>query len=350
MSAGEPPWLAAVAPPARALPEWLARVPPPSTRGGVPLSEAARARLCGAMVGGGEARARFEAWVDPGALEAHAFALATAWLAHGALARDGWALAALDAVSDDALEERLLPQAPPRDAVPRIVEAQRARFERALSSGRDLALAQVRELAARTYLAALVGGIVWAAREPDGALGVSFLVEPGGALVDVARDEVLLAAEARVAIAHPIELGPARLAAWGERLADDEVVQPFAQLARPVCRDRERAGDTIVAPGALHEARALAAALGARGWVRGEPDARVRVRHFHKAFARAGVHAVVTLAPGLGRDGAPQALGDAFFLARRPGGVGFERAPRVPLAEVDAIVWSEVLHDLGALG
>ena len=288
MSASEPAWLAAVPPPARALPTWLARVPPPSTRAGAPLSEAARARLCGAMVAGGEARARFEAWVEPGALEAHAFALVREWLAQGAPARDAGALAALDAVSDDALEERLLPEAPPPDAVDALVGAQRARLERALSSGRDFARAQVGALHARAYLAPLVAALVWAARAPSGALGPAFVLGEDGRLLDVDGDEVILAPDARVVVAHPIELGPERLAAWGERLADDELVQPFAQLARPVVAGGPREGDTIEAPASdPRDARVLTAALAARGWTRGEPDERVCVRHFEKAFSRA---------------------------------------------------------------
>ena len=44
---------------------------------------------------------------------------------------------------------------------------------------------------------------------------------------------------ALIRLAHPVALGE-RLADWAEILADYEVLQPFAQLARPIMAFTER--------------------------------------------------------------------------------------------------------------
>src|SRR5690606_6538038 len=49
---------------------------------------------------------------------------------------------------------------------------------------------------------------------------------------DVEEDEVEPPVEAAVRLAHPVLLGE-RVEAWSEIFADYEILQPFAQLARP---------------------------------------------------------------------------------------------------------------------
>ncbi len=341
-----PAAIAALPTPTWAPPEWLAAVPTPRTRDGAPIDEAARLRLLAAL-DAGEALEAIEAWLDPASLRAHAWALVEAWSDHGADPRHRWVFASLRVVSDDELEEHLLPEHPSAEGARAVFEEQRARLERALSTGRDWSLADFRhQLLAHPLLRPLVRGLVWIAREE----GVAFAVDDAGRLTGADHAEVRLDPRSRVALAHPIELGDA-LGAWGERFADDEVVQPFAQLARPVERLGPVDGDTLRAPPATQtDPTALTRALEARAWVRGEPDERMRVRHFHKAFPAADVFAVLVLAPGIGPGHAsPQAVTEAFFLARRPGGVSFATEPRVPLAEVPPVAASELLYDLGAV-
>lgn len=347
----EPAWLAATDPPAWPAPAWLAQVPTPRARDGEALSERARLHLCAALERGGEPLAPFVDWLDPGSLREHAWALVEAWAAHGADPRERWVLAGLRVVSDDELEERLLPDRPSADGARAVFDEQRARLERALSTGRAFSLADfAHQLVDHPLLRPLVRGLVWVAIEEGGAR-TAFLVEDDGRFTGVMQEDLRISTRARIALAHPIELGEAALAAWGDRLAEAELVQPFPQLARAIVRPADVAGDTLVAvPRGALPAADLARELEARGWVRGEPDERVRVRCFHKAFVAAGVHAVLVVEPGLApRDPAPQAPREAFFLRRAPGGVTFAAEPRIPLAEVSPIALSEVLHDLGAL-
>lgn len=341
-----PASIAALPLPSWAPPSWLASVPPPRTRDGASVDEGDRLRLLAALERG-DARAAIDAWLDPASLRAHAWAVVEAWAAHGADPRQGWVFAGLSVVGDDELEERLLPEEASAEGARAVFEEQRARLERALSTGRDWSVADWRHhLVAHPLLRPLVRGLVWIARDE----GVAFMVEDDGLLADADGAEVRLDPRARVALAHPAELGDAALAAWGERFADAEIVQPIAQLGRPVERLDGAAGDTLpVSPTATFAPETLARTLSALAWVRGEPDERMRVRHFHKAFPE--VHAVLVLSPGLGpRETTPQAVTEAFFLARRPGGVTFATEPRVPLAEVSPVAVSEVLYDLGALG
>ncbi|MCA9610689.1 MAG: DUF4132 domain-containing protein [Myxococcales bacterium] len=339
------PSLAALPLPAWTPPPWLATVPPPTTRDGAPIDEAARLRVLAALERA-DARAALEAWLSPASLRAHAWAVVEAWAAHGADPRQGWVFAGLAVVSDDELEERLLPDATSAEGARAIFEEQRARLERALSTGRDWSVADWRyHLVEHPMLRPLVRGLVWIAR--DG--GVAFALEDDGRFTDAEHLEVHLDPRGRVALAHPAELGDLALATWGERFADAEVVQPIAQLARPVERLAEAAGDTLPAPsGEAFTPEALASALEATGWVRGEPDERMRVCHFHRAFS--SLHAVLAVSPGFGpRESTPQVVSEAFFLARRPGGVTFATEPRVALADVSQVAISEVLYDLGGL-
>ncbi|MCB9592596.1 MAG: DUF4132 domain-containing protein [Sandaracinaceae bacterium] len=339
-------WLGGLELPPWRVPSWLADVEPPRTRAGAPISEDARLRLLRALERGGEDLARFRAWLEPASLREHAWALVEAWAAHGGDPRHRWVFAGLRVVSDDELEERLVPDDATAEGARAVLEQQRARLERALSTGRDWSVADWRhQLVDHPLLRHLARGLVWTAD------GHAFLVEDDGSLADVDQETLTLDARARVSLAHPVEMDDAALAAWGERLSDAEAVQPFAQLARPVVRPGELPGDTVSAALAeLVDEASLLAAAAARGWVRGEPDERMRVRYFHKPFARPEVYAVLVIAPGLGRAASPQRVVEAFFVGRPPGGVTFESAPRVSLDRVSPVALSEVLYDLGAFG
>jgi hypothetical protein len=62
--------------------------------------------------------------------------------------------------------------------------------------------------------------------------GTAFRLAEDRSLADVNDDAVTLAEEAKVRVAHPLDLDD-DLATWSELFADYEILQPFPQLGRP---------------------------------------------------------------------------------------------------------------------
>jgi hypothetical protein len=156
-------------------------------------------------------------------------------------------------------------------AVVRVRDELATRLERAMVEGRSIPHHLFREIALGDHgvLRDLARRIVWLALAPDATAGTAFRPIEGG-LEDVfgekAPEPAALAGEkARVRPAHPIELDPAELDLWRERVVSLGLAQPFEQLFRP------GAGAALDAF-ARREARRdeLAAAARERGW-RGLP-------------------------------------------------------------------------------
>ncbi len=89
-------------------------------------------------------------------------------------------------------------------------------------------------LAGHPLLRHLVQRLVWGVYSGDGKLLASFRVAPDGGYTDHADDAFALPPDdaIRIGIPHPVELDPARIAAFAQLFADYELLQPFAQLAR----------------------------------------------------------------------------------------------------------------------
>ncbi|MCB9594038.1 MAG: DUF4132 domain-containing protein [Sandaracinaceae bacterium] len=89
--------------------------------------------------------------------------------------------------------------------------------------------------------------IVLCARRPEGS-PVTFRVTDDGTYADVRDEPVELDADTRVFLPHPLRWPDDTLAAWPEVLADYELIQPFAQLARPrpSLTDEERSSPTLL--------------------------------------------------------------------------------------------------------
>ncbi len=75
--------------------------------------------------------------------------------------------------------------------------------------------------------------LVWA-RYEGGQVIQSFRATEDLELVDHDDEPVELGQGGHIGLPHPLDLSDAARAAWGEQLADYEVVQPFAQLGRSV--------------------------------------------------------------------------------------------------------------------
>jgi hypothetical protein len=166
-----------------------------------------------------------------------------------------------------------------------------------------------------------------------------------------------------IGLVHPLQLSEEERAAWGEQLADYELVPPFAQLGRPVLdvEERER-GERVLSRFARRKvgASTLVRILENLGWQRGQAfDAGMF--HLHaKPFPSLGVTAVVQyegIPMGYMADWEDQAIEQVYVVGEAASahdlgwGTGYDvKSGRMrPWGEVDPIVRSEVLADVAAV-
>ncbi|MGH3858245.1 DUF4132 domain-containing protein, partial [Actinokineospora sp.] len=220
------------------------------------------------------------------------------------------------------------------------------RLEKAMTARRVWTGAQFHELfVAHPLLWHVSRRLVWG-RYEDGALVDSFRLAEDRTLADVEDDTISLADDAVVGIAHPVDLG-STVAAWSEVFADYEILQPFAQLGRPVYAvdvPLEKFEGITVTTGKVM-------GLIRRGWERGEPqDAGVEV-WISKPLPD-NQTAVINLDPGIAvgaLDVFPEQKLESVWLNPGRGGDWSRNGRVLPLADLDPITASELIADLTEL-
>ena len=110
-------------------------------------------------------------------------------------------------------------------------------------------------------------------------------------------DDEPVTLDGEIGIVHPLQLSDAERAAWGEQLADYEIVPPFPQLGRPVLDVLEQASAARSTSPASSTARSRpprsCGCSRTLGWQRGTPqDGGIFYLHA-KPFPSIGVTAVV---------------------------------------------------------
>ncbi len=226
----------------------------------------------------------------------------------------------------------------------RVAKEQAARLEIAMSAQRRFPLEHFETFFARHPLLFHVARrLVWGVYE-DGALKRAFRVgEDGGWLGEDDR-EVALEQGARIGVVHPLELDAKSRATWGDRLADDELVQPFQQLARDLhaVEPGERAGLGLDRYVGKKLATTKVLGLERSGWKREASGQGGMVAIFEKTFG--DVRARVGVQPGV-------YLGDPSMHPEQTiEAVLIGRKEALPLGEVPKVPFSEVVRDLeGAL-
>ncbi len=147
------------------------------------------------------------------------------------------------------------------------------RFERAMVNGRRWTADEQRTLFVdHPLLRHLTRRLVWATFDADDRPTGSFRVAEDQTLADSTDDELTVAGDTVVGIAHPLHLGET-LGAWSDVFADYEILQPFPQLGREVLAltAEERAARLLhrFAGATVHTGKILG--LSHRGWQRGSP-------------------------------------------------------------------------------
>ncbi|NHZ97287.1 DUF4132 domain-containing protein [Massilia sp. CCM 8734] len=207
-------------------------------------------------------------------------------------------------------------------------------------------------LAGHPLLRHLVQRLVWGVYGADGALLACFRVDVDGAFSDATDDSFTLpdGDDTLVGIPHAVDLPPAMAAAFGQLLADYQLLQPFAQLGRDTYRlDADEEGlhalerwRKIVPTGSV-------LGLVIQGWRRGEAWDGGAIGEFTKMLG-GGYIAELCISPGIiagmANESAEQRLEQ--LVVRHGDGPG-RMGGSVPLSSLDAAMLSELISDMERL-
>ena len=184
----------------------------------------------------------------------------------------------------------------------------------------------------------LVGTLVWVENPgPDGRL---FRPTPDGALVDADDDDVVLAPDAVVALAHAATMTADQVAAWRAHLADYSVMPRFDQLGSSVPTVAEAATSIDDRRGWVTDTFTVRGRATKRGYQRGSAEDGGWFCEYTKSFASAGLDVVVEFTgSSLPEENRAAALRSLTFRSTS------RRRSDVPVAEVPPVLLAEAYAD-----
>jgi hypothetical protein len=192
--------------------------------------------------------------------------------------------------------------------------------------------------------------LVWGMYERTGAPARYFRIEEDAGLVDAEDARTDLPADASVGIAHVLEMPQPVQAAFGQRLGEQGILQPFRQLGREtfILADAEHASSEIRHFAGKTVATGSVMGLVDRGWRRGLVEDNGYVGWVGKQVGE-GLEVQLVLAPGMvvGEPDVEPVQRLPGIVLRRAGTSGFHG--HVKFGDLDRIVLSEVLRDVTLL-
>ncbi|MDA1365852.1 DUF4132 domain-containing protein [Glycomyces algeriensis] len=222
------------------------------------------------------------------------------------------------------------------------------RLERAMVQGRTWTPAEFDEHFVQHPLVwHLARRLVWTA-ESDGPRTSFRLAEDKGC-TDVEEEAFTLPADAAIRLAHPALIG-GEVDAWGEILADYEILQPFPQLERPVMAFTDEELQT----GRLTRFEGVTVPVGkllgltSKGWERAAPQ-DAGIEPGMSCEVHGAGYLVLSLDPGIwvgSIEHCPDQTLRAVVLADRDVRGWDVPAPKAGFGPVDPVVASEVLAAL----
>jgi hypothetical protein len=234
-----------------------------------------------------------------------------------------------------------------------VASQQLVRLELAMCSGRRW----TPEVFA-TFLAGhpLVGHVarrlVWGAYGENDALLGAFRVAEDGSYATATDDVFQIPSGAKVGVVHPLGLAEEDASAFGQVLADYQIVQPFRQLGRDVHRltDEEQVGTELRRFDGTRVPTGKILGLESRGWQRGAPQDG-GVSWWYEKVLGDGLEAILEIEPGI-TAGDPSMLEDHQTLHRVtvvPQGKGGWGKETKQLSIIAPVAASELLRDLEGL-
>mgnify|MGYP001002976647 FL=1 len=203
----------------------------------------------------------------------------------------------------------------------------------------------------------LVRRLIWGVYEgvenaSGGTLGRTFRVAEDRSFADANDEPLELAPDAKIGVVHVMELPATDAAAFGQVLADYEILQPFAQLARETFKltpDEASAKELKRFDGVkVPTGRVLG--LESRGWRRGDPQDGGGIWWMERKLPGLPLTAVLDLEPGIIVGAVtefPEQTLHAVYVSKS--GYVWQRERVQVLGDLPAIALSELLRDLEAL-
>jgi predicted DNA-binding WGR domain protein len=242
-----------------------------------------------------------------------------------------------------------------------VIKVQAYRLEQAMITGRRWNIQEFEQLQVRHPLMInLVRRLVWGGYDKKGKLVRTFRVTEERDYADSHDEKATLDGLAAVGIVHPLHLSEDERSAWGQVFGDYEIFAPFPQLGRAIhslkAGEAQSRAITRFAQNKIPGV-SVASFLEKAGWQRGPLQDHGDFHEYYKHFPSAQVTAVVEVEPGLWASNIAeteeQQLPQCFFQQGLvvPDSWYYNRKDDkgLILAEVDAVVLSEVLADLTTL-
>jgi hypothetical protein len=228
-----------------------------------------------------------------------------------------------------------------------VIKVQIKRLERAMIDGRAWQTEEFKSLLVEhPVMGNLVRSLIWVGYDKSEQLMASFRVTEDRTYADIHDEGLDLTDIATVGILHPAQLSEELRAAWGELMSDYEIMAPFRQLSRTIFTlesDEYQAYEITRFQNISIPYVTLASILEGTGWIRGTT--------YCKPWVRATVTAVLEATNSFSavyRDDRVE-LKRCFFIRGIYPQVKLNDENAMRLDQVDAVVMSEVLRNLGAV-
>ena len=227
-----------------------------------------------------------------------------------------------------------------------VITMQTARLYEAMCAGRVWPAAEWSEYLLRHPIAGrLVQSLVWLYEDDHGTA----LLRPSddGSLLDANDDEVELAENSRLRLAHASLLDAQQIAAWQRHFKDYKLKPLFDQLAHQLPDAALMAGRAIEDRlGWVGDTFGLRSAFGKQGYLRGQAEDGGVFTEYHKDFPSAGLRAQIEFSgSGLPEEQMAAALKTLAFY-RLPQSW---RDEAVPLVDVPPVLLAEAYADYHAV-
>lgn len=233
-----------------------------------------------------------------------------------------------------------------------VAKIQAVRLEQAMVIGRRWSTAEFETLMVKHPLMVnLARLVVWGGFNLAGELVGTFRITDEQDFANEQDDPINLEQMAQVGPIHPLQLEPAQRQAWGQLLADYDLIQPFAQLGRETYGLLEGEAEQTELNRFGHlkiNSAALVGTLEKLGWTRGPAeDGGVFYVHYKRFYAADLTAAVFYngVPMQMVNDWEDQTIEKCYFVQGRYVHWG-DKNKRVALGQVPSLVLSEVLRDL----
>lgn len=232
-----------------------------------------------------------------------------------------------------------------RKQVAQVIALQTARLHDAMCAGRQWPLDEWRTyLLAHPVAGRLLQKLVWMELAPDGALRRLFRPVEDGSLVDAGDNQVVLAGDSLLRLAHGTLIAPEQAGAWKQHLQDYKLAPLFAQLDHPAPPPALRAGlqvdDRL---GWLSDNFTLRGAFTKRGYVREAAIDGGVFEAYYKDVASAGLRVRLSFSGSQLPEERQKAALRTLAFQRLPG------LHAVPLAQVPGVLLAEAYADYHAV-